>query len=369
VPALLVLGPVSDRWGRRLVVLPALLVSVIGSLALLLAGESVAGLLIGRILVGLAAGAAFGPGTAWLKELSAYGGDRSPGATRAAVALSSGFAVGPLVSGAIAQWLPGPELTPYLTHVVLVAVLVPFIGRAPETVLRPSPGGRRQRSGVRRAVLSRDFLVVVLPTAPWVFGAATTPFVVLPALVGLGDLRIAGAGAAAALTLGTGVLVQSWARALSARAPVLPYRWGTVALTLGMLSSALTASTGLAVLLVPSSMLLGAAYGLLLVSGLTSVERLAAPGELGVLTGVFYTLTYVGFAFPLLVSALAPVLSGPTVLLVAAVVGAASSTGTLAGAPARRGPRRAAGPAAVERHVGVEEGVRGGDRTDPRPSR
>ena len=47
-------------------------------------------------------------------------------------------------------------------------------------------------------------------------------------------------------------------------------------------------------------MLLGAAYGLILVGGLTTVESLAHPGDLAALNAVFYSLTYTGFAAPLL---------------------------------------------------------------------
>jgi hypothetical protein len=45
------------------------------------------------------------------------------------------------------------------------------------------------------------------------------------------------------------------------------------------------------------------------------------------LTGIFYSVTYVGFAFPLLDSVFAPVISGPAVFLVAAAIGAAAFGG------------------------------------------
>ena len=328
MPALWFLAPVSDRWGRRAVLIPALLLSAIGSGVLLLADTSFGGLLVGRILVGIAAGATFGPGTAWVKELSDRGGAGSSGVIRAAVALSAGFAAGPLVAGVTAQWAPGPQSTPYLVHLALVALMLPFLWNTPETVT-PSPAAKDETaSGIRSAVRSGVFLKVVLPTAPWVFGAATTPFAVLPGLVALGEFRVVASGTAAAVTLGTGVLVQPWARSLAARTPALPFRVGLGALVTGMLIAAVTAHTHLAALLVPTAITLGAAYGLLLASGLTAVEALASPRDLATLTSLFYVLTYVGFAFPLLVSALAPVLPAPQLLVVAALVGAAGSVGT-----------------------------------------
>jgi predicted MFS family arabinose efflux permease len=336
MPALLLLAPVSDRWGRRAVLIPALLLSAVGSGLLLLAGESFAGLLVGRILVGIAAGATFGPGTAWVKELSVRAGESSRGVTRAAVALSAGFAAGPLIAGMTAQWLPGPELTPYLVHLVLVALVLPVLWTVPETVTPSRASGRERTSEIRGALRSGVFLKVILPTAPWVFGAATTPFTVLPGLVALGDFRVVASGVVAALTLGTGVLVQPWGRSLANRAPALPFRVGLGALAAGMLTAALTAHTHLAVLLVPTAVALGAAYGLLLVGGLSSVEDLASSRDLATLTSIFYVLTYVGFGFPLVVSALAGVVAPPQVLVLAALVGAAASVGTFRVWPAGR---------------------------------
>ena len=335
MPALLLLAPVSDRWGRRVVVIPALLLSAVGSGILLLAGDSFMGLLLGRILVGIAAGATFGPGTAWVKELSDRAGAQSSGVTRAAVALSAGFAAGPLIAGMTAQWLPGPESTSYIVHLVLVALLLPFMWKAPETMTSPRGGSDEATSGIGDALRSGVFLKVILPTAPWVFGAATTPFAVLPGLVGLGEFRVVASGIAAAVTLGVGVLVQPWARTLAARAPAVPYRVGLGALVAGMLMAAATAHTHYAVLLIPTSITLGGAYGLLLVSGLRCVEALASSRDLATLTSIFYVLTYIGFAFPLVVSSLTPVLPAPQLLVAAALVGAAGSVGTFIVWPAR----------------------------------
>jgi hypothetical protein len=69
---------------------------------------------------------------------------------------------------------------------------------------------------------------------------------------------------------------------------------------------------------------LGAGYGFGLVGGLLEVHRLAPRTELAGLTAVFYTLTYVGFAFPVLLTALTG-LAGYAVLLAALAALAALS--------------------------------------------
>jgi hypothetical protein len=61
--------------------------------------------------------------------------------------------------------------------------------------------------------------------------------------------------------------------------------------------------------------LLGAGYGFVLVSGLLEVQRLVGPAELAGLTAVFYALTYLGFAAPLVLAELDRWGSYPQLLL------------------------------------------------------
>ncbi|HUQ59333.1 MFS transporter [Lentzea sp.] len=319
VPALLIAARVSDRIGRRRALLAALLLSALGSAVLAFSHGAFATVLIGRILIGTSAGAAFGPGTAWIKELAGTTSARSSGARRAAVALTAGFAAGPLLSGFIVQWLPTPQITSYLVHIALVALVLPFVFGASETSRRHSGSATRQSTSGGRPgayLTSRAFLAAVVPTAPWIFGAATVSFTVLPALVSLGDFGSVGSGVVAAITLGTGIAVQPWAGRLARRSPAAPFRTGMTAAIAGMLLAALTAGTGSLVLLVTAAVVLGSAYGILLVSGLRLVEALAPPQHAATAIAVFYSLAYAGFAFPVLVQALSG-LWNPVAVLVA----------------------------------------------------
>lgn len=328
IPALILVAPLSDRWGRRSVLRPVVLLSAVGSLVLLLAGDSFFGLLVGRIVVGVAAGAAFGPGTAWIKEHSERADRAEAGAPRAAIALTAGFAVGPLVSGVLAQWLPAPAVTPYVVQIVLALVALAYLWTAPETVAR----GIRSTAagGLRTVVLSRVFLGAVVTTAPWVFGAATAALAALPGQVDLHGFDELGSGLVAAVTLGTGLAVQPWARRLRERSQPAPFNWGLGLLVAGLLLGALTALTHSAILLAVTSVALGAAYGLLLVSGLGLVSDIAPPGALAALTAIFYSLSYLGFALPLLDSVFTPTLTSPGFFVVAAALAAACFLGVAA---------------------------------------
>lgn len=302
VPALLVGGAASDRWGRRAVVLPAVVLSPLATLLLVLERESTAGLAAGRLLAGVCSGVVFSAASAWVSDLAV---DEAPGtaARRAAIALSAGFGVGPLVTGLVAQWSPAILITPYLPHLVMGAVAV--------LLLLPAPGPA-PRDPVRRALVrlpavtrGRRFLLVVAPAAPWVFGCAALSIAFLPAeLPQAGEGALALTGLLAGLTLGTGVLVQPWARRLEERRPLLA---GEVGLAAGLLACLLglgVLALGSRLLLLPLGPIFGVGYGCVLVSGLRETERLADPEERGATVAVFYALTYLGFAVPYVLGAL-----------------------------------------------------------------
>lgn len=86
VPALLIGGPLSDVRGRKALIRPALVLSAVGSLILILGVTgSVLVLAVGRFVVGAAIGLVMAAGAAWLQELSA--GPPHVGARRATVFL------------------------------------------------------------------------------------------------------------------------------------------------------------------------------------------------------------------------------------------------------------------------------------------
>ncbi|MBH0779264.1 MFS transporter [Nocardia bovistercoris] len=321
IPALLITGAVADRRGRRWVTIRTAVLSIVATIVLICGPGEVAVMGSARFLAGIASGAAFVAGSAWVKELSA-GAAEGAGARRAAIALSAGFGAGPLVSGAVAQWLPLATSAPYFPHLVLMLPAVLLVRRCPD----PASTRLGPRTPLPEMVRTRGFLVGVLPWAPWVFGAATTSFVTAAKLASAhaGGLPIAFSGAVAGLTLLTGVLIQPLARRLDSRGAQWPPVVGLLLAGGGFVVTAVLAETAGAryqvALILPAAVLLGAAYGILLVAGLLAVQRLAEPDELASAVAVFYTLIYLGFAAPYLLEVLSGGVDWAPWLIVEAVV-------------------------------------------------
>jgi len=316
IPGLLVGGPLSDARGRRAVVVPAAAVSLLATVAVMAGAHTPALLFVGRLLVGVSSGAVLGAGTAWVRELSASapgGATRATAVRRAAVAMTFGFAFGPLVAGLLAQWVPAPTVLAYVPHVALMTAVLALLSDVPETV--PSGSAR----GLRLAapgIASASFRRVVAPMAPWVFVAPVVAFALLPSVVGAQRAAdgIALTAAITALTALSGVLIQPLARRLEAGAGHnVAGVAGLLVMTAGMVLAAVAAQEDRTWMLVPCGVVFGSAYGLCLVAGLSEVQRIADENAVAGLTAAFYALTYLGFAVPYLL-ALAAHLTSYTVL-------------------------------------------------------
>ncbi|OXM74876.1 MULTISPECIES: MFS transporter [Amycolatopsis] len=334
VPGLLFGGPLSDRRGRRHMMLWALALSAAASVVLAAGAWSTAVLYPGRLIAGVASGAAFSCGTAWLGELSAGAAGRVP--RRAAVAMTAGFGLGPLAAGLLAQYAPAPLVAVYVPHILLAVAALVLAWRTPPGV--PAAAGA---AGARRGTPAwrhRRFLLVVLPVAPWVFLTAAVALATLPGSVGdlLGDHVMLFSGLVTPLPALAGVLVQSLARRLHDRSRLLTLSSLAVVVA-GLLIGAAAVGTSSIALVVAGALVLGAAYGALMVSGLTEIQRLAEPEHLGRTVAIYQAATYVGYLSPFFIALLARVVALPHILIALAVLAALTALWT--GAITRTEPR------------------------------
>lgn len=299
VPALLVGGPLSDRFGRRPLMLPAPVLAAIGSLILATGAHSATLLAAGRVFSGLALGLAMAVGGSWIKELSSPPWDDSDaGARRAAMSLTAGFGLGAGVAGVLAQWGPAPSVLPYALNIVMALGAVALLVTAPETRARHDTGQPWWTDLAIPGASRRRFLAVVVPVAPWVFGAGASAYAVLPALMSdhVAGAPIAFSALLCAVTLGVGFSVQHFGRTLvSGRAGLIV----AMSLVVFGMAFAVWAAAALTVWAsVAAAAVLGAGYGSALLAGLQEIQRIAGPDDLAGMTAVFYSLCYLGFGVP-----------------------------------------------------------------------
>jgi MFS family permease len=145
IPSLLVFGQLSDRVGRRRVLVGGLIGAAVGLLALALA-DSTAWLFAARAVQGVSLGAVVGTAAAALVEAEPTG-DHRRAALAAVLGQSGGSAAGPLVAGSLAEWAPAPRQLCYALAIAATAAIAVAVWRIPEPS-RPSGEWRLQRPSV-----------------------------------------------------------------------------------------------------------------------------------------------------------------------------------------------------------------------------
>ncbi|ASW88562.1 MFS transporter [Mycobacterium marseillense] len=322
LPGLLIGGRTSDALGRRPVALAGAAADVAGTVVMLLSQHTDA-LLVGRLVVGLGVGLAVSSGTAWASDL------RGPaGAATAGAVLTAGFAIGPFAGGGFAwagQSGVRVSFAVAVAIVVLASVAVTVAAGPGTDVAGPAPAPDTGPAVPAAQGVSRA-LSWAIPLAPWVYASATLGFVTIPTRIHTALAAPIAAGTATLIVNGVSGVVQVLARTR---------RWGPQTGTagaalaaVGYAVAAIAPPTLTPVVGLPLLLILGCASGLCLREGLIDLEA-AAPQHLrGALTGVFYVVTYIGFALPLLLATLesavsVAILSAMAALALATAVGRA----------------------------------------------
>ncbi|WP_166153000.1 MFS transporter [Occultella kanbiaonis] len=339
-PALLIAGSLSDRHGRRPVMLVGILAAIVGSALLAFEPVGAEFLVVGRLFSGVAVGIAMAVGNSWVKELSQApfdpDADASAGARRAALAFTLGSAVGAVVAGLLAQWGPYPEQLPFVIHIAVTLPFVLVLLRSPESHLsgRSTSGAWWRELRVPSAG-HRRFVRVVVPAAPWIFAAAAIGYGYLPTqLRGVtGSWGLVFATAATAVALGVSSTIQPIAKRVHSTGSARGLGLGVLLLVIGIAVVAVAIVQQSIWIGLAANVVIGAGLGISLVSGLLEVQLIASREDLAGLTGVFYAVAYVGFLAPAVIAAIsgfAPVLwiLGAVVVLgmISCVVLMASST-------------------------------------------
>lgn len=291
VPTMLVAGNLSDRLGRKRLMLPAMALMTMASLVFAVA-ESVPLLFAGRILQGLAIGGFLGVGAAFVVD-HAKDEHKALAAALAGVFFRLGFGLGPGLAGIAAQYGPSPRHTPFWGHIGLMVLGILAITAASETLLRPDrPGPFRIRIGVPHGQ-ALGFMTFIAPAAFMMSFVEGTFLSVVPIFVFdvLGERNIAVLGAIGFLTLAVGGIAPFVTRGMDPRRAVIG---GTLVSAVLSFSVVLSSQVHSVALVVAAAGAIGFVNGYILYGGTVICGTIVPIEERGKLMSVLYMCAYAG---------------------------------------------------------------------------
>ena len=333
VASLLFVGHLSDWYGRRAVLIPAVALAAVAALVFI-SWKSLPALIVARILSCMALGGSAAAATAYITDLDS-GTDGVPtrrAGTVATTANVGGLALGPLVSGLLARYVPDGLTLPYLVTLAALVIALFALAIAPEghAPVQPRPRYRPQRLSAPESARGVFFAAVA---------AVFVTFSADGLLAGLSGTFLAGplhhpspalTGLAIFLTFGSGVVVQTTTTSWSIRRLVAT---AIVMITVGLgvfVASAWTAPPSLALFLIGGA-LVGGGVGGIFRGSLGVVLSTSGPEDRAGTLATFFMAGYVGVSLPVLGIGVALQYLSPKVTLL--IFGLAVGLGTLAAAP------------------------------------
>ena len=290
-PTMLIAGNLSDRLGRKRILLPAMAVMTLASLVFALA-ESVPLLFAGRVLQGLAIGGFLGVGSAFVVD-HARRGSKALAAALAGVFFRLGFGLGPGIAGITAEYAADPRHLIFEIHIALMVVGMIAIATASETLMRRQRGEPfRIRIGVPRGQ-ALGFLTFVAPAAFMMSFIEGTVLSVVPIFVveTLGVDNLAVVGAIGFLVLAVGGVAPFVARNLEPRRSVIFGVACSAALSFLIVASSQLDAVGLVVFAAGA---IGFINGFILYGGTVIAGTIVPIQERGKLMSLVYTFAYAG---------------------------------------------------------------------------
>lgn len=319
VPSMLFLGQLSDRAGRKRVLLAAI-ATLAAAQVLLITEPPLWGLLVARAIQGLATGAFFGTCTAFLVD-AAPAGRRGFTATLGSISIRLGLGLGPGIGGVLAQYAVHPLQTPFEVHLVALAIAAALVFWLPETVPPDQPHRPMTlRLGVpaaERAVFWR----VLVPSGMLFSLFDGTALSLVPVFV-VRKLEIdnyAIVGAAGFLVLVAGAISQVLLPRLDPRRAI---SWGLLVAAVASVGIAASSPTDSVPLVLVAVTITGAACGLVFKGGVDLITLIAPVADRGKLISSYYVACYLGgFSLPLiLIGVLSDVIGLTEALLVLSAV-------------------------------------------------
>jgi MFS family permease len=297
--SLYLFGHLSDRLGRRRIIVPALAFGIAAA-AVMAWWPTLPGLLIGRVLTGVAIGLMASTATTYLTDLYRAGHPGQPRsrvpATVASVASLGGLSLGPLVAGALVRWVGHPFTTSYLVFMALMVIGAISVSLSPETVDRALPTSAGAPKFVLRHAQGTAFIGAA--------AVAFCSFAVIGLFSSVGSLIVHSElhesspfiwGLAGFLVLGVSALTQTLFPKLAVvRMLVL----GLIGVPIGMALVVVALFNPSLTVYLLGSAIAGAGAGLLFKAALGVAITTAEPSSTAGVLAMFFVVAYLGVGVP-----------------------------------------------------------------------
>lgn len=298
--SLVTVGSISDRVGRRPLAIGAMVLLAISMVLFVLAG-SVDGLLIARIVQGIAVGAATGAISAMIIDLQPHA---RAGSMVSSAAPAIGMAVGAVAAGVLVDYAPWPRYLVYWLLAAVYLVLAILLARLPREHVRTDDGGsllRALRPSVGLPAEIRGGFLAVVPAmcATWALGGL---YLSLGSSIVARVLGVHG-HAVAGLVLGVFFASGAIAGAFSHRLPErLRERVGLIGLGGGVLITLIAALLPSTPIYLVGSMIAGAGFGVTFRAAIAEVATMTPAEHRGRVFATMYLISYTAFSVPALVA-------------------------------------------------------------------
>ncbi|MEU8390696.1 MFS transporter [Micromonospora sp. NPDC048842] len=296
--AVLTLGSLSDHVGRRPVLIGALVIQLASNVLFLVAPD-VSWVIAGRIVQGVASGAATAAFTAALVELAPPNKKRL-GTVLGSVGLTGGLGAGSLLAGLAIQLTPRANSIVFAVLVVLTILGAVVIALSPETMPRTA--------GALRSMVPR---VAVPPAARAEFAAAAPVVAAVWMLAGLSgglapsmvrsvfhlDSGLLNGVAGFIAPAVSAIVGLAFARVDPRRAMIIGI-YASLAGAIGIIGGVFVGS--LAVMIIGQAVA-GVGFGASFTAALRLIFPLAAAHQRAGVVGGIYVVSYVAFGLPIVI--------------------------------------------------------------------
>ena len=290
VPTMLVAGNLSDRFGRRRLILPGMVVITAASLVFAFT-TSLPALFVGRVLQGLAIGMFLGVGTAFVVD-HARPEKKAAAAQIAGMGFRLGFGLGPGLAGILAQYASDPLHRPFQLHALIMVLGILAILAAPETVTRHKDVPLKISVGVPVG-LGAGFFTFIAPAAFLMsfLDGMLLSLVPLYLTETLNVTNLAVVGLVGFLILAAGGFTPLITRSVDSRRAVM---WGVALSAAGSALIFVASSSDTVAFVIVAAAVIGFTNGLIL-QGATTISSVIVPvEERGKLVSLLYVCAYSG---------------------------------------------------------------------------